>query len=258
MLDIKQIETFYPDSLKPFKKNILREYLQYKILEAMFDSPFGNRLSFMGGTAIHILHGNDRFSEDLDFDNQGLQPDDFKGLVSQIIKRISRQGYNIESRVITKKAFRSYLKFPDILYKNKITRHKQEKLSIQIDMEPQKFRYSKDQFILNKFDVFKRINSVPIDLLLSQKILCVFTRPRLMGRDFYDIIFLLGKTRPNFSYLQKKIGIVNSDTLKKRLHEKCKNVDFNRLAREVSPFLFNSDDAQKVFLFPDYIKQIEF
>lgn len=258
MLDIKQIETFYPDSLKPFKKNILREYLQYKILEAMFDSPFGNRLSFMGGTAIHILHGNDRFSEDLDFDNQGLQPDDFKGLVSQIIKRISRQGYNIESRVITKKAFRSYLKFPEILYKNKITRHKQEKLSIQIDMEPQKFRYSKDQLILNKFDVFKRINSVPIDLLLSQKILCVFTRPRLMGRDFYDIIFLLGRTRPNFSYLQKKIGIVNSDALKKRLLEKCKNVDFNRLAREVSPFLFNSDDAQKVFLFPDYIKQIEF
>lgn len=258
MLDIKQIETFYPDSLKPFKKNILREYLQYKILEAMFDSPFGDRLSFMGGTAIHILHGNNQFSEDLDFDNLGLRPSDFKDLVSQIIKRISRQGYSIESRVITKKAFRAYLKFPGILYDNKITRHKQEKLTIQIDMEPQDFQYSKVQFILNKFDVFQRINTVPVDLLLSQKILCVFNRPRLIGRDFYDIMFLLGKTRPNFFYLEEKLGIRNSDTLKERLLEKCKYVYFDRLARDVSPFLFDPNDAKKISLFQDYIKNIEF
>jgi len=258
MLDIKQIETFYPDSLKPFKKNILREYLQYKILEAMFDSPFGNRLSFMGGTAIHIIHGNNRFSEDLDFDNLGLRPNDFKELVSQIIKRISRQGYSIESRTITKKAFRAYLKFHRILYENRITRHKQEKLSIQIDMEPQNFQYSKDQFILNKFDVFLRINTVPVDLLLSQKILCVFNRPRLMGRDFYDIIFLLGKTRANFTYLEEKLGIRNSNMLKERLLEKCKHVDFDRLARDVSPFLFDPNDVKKISLFQDYIKNIEF
>ena len=134
--------------------------------------------------------------------------------------------------------------------------HRQEKLSIQIDTEPQNFQYSKDQFILNKFDVFQRINAVPVDLLLSQKILCVFTRPRIIGRDFYDIIFLLGKTHPKFSYLQEKIHIGNSDELKKRLLEKCRNVDFNQLAKEVSPFLFNPDEAKKIFIFPDYIKKM--
>ena len=258
MLDIKQIETFYPDYLKPYKKNILREYLQFKILEAMFDSPFGDRLSFLGGTAIHILHGNNRFSQDLDFDNRGMQPHDFKNLVSHIIKRIKRQGFSIESRVVTKKAFRAYLKFPRILYENKITSHKQEKLSIQIDMEPQDFQYSKDQFILNKFDVFQRINAAPIDLLLSQKILCVFTRPRMMGRDFYDIIFLSGKTRVNFPYLEEKLGVKDSKELKERLLEKCKRIDFNRLAGDVSPFLYDPDDAKKISLFQDYIKTVEF
>jgi len=256
MLDIKQIETFYPHSLKPFKRNILREYLQYKILEAVYDSSLGSRLSFMGGTAIHILHGSQRFSEVLDFDNQGLGADDFKGFVSQITKQMTLQGYKIESKVTLKKAFRAYLKFPEILHRNKITRHKQEKLSVQIDTEPQNFQYPKDQFILNKFDVFQRINAVPVDLLLSQKILCVFTRPRIIARDFYDIIFLLGKTHPNFSYLQEKIHIGNSDVLKKRLLEKCRNVDFNRLAKEVSPFLFNPDEAKKLFIFPDYIKKM--
>jgi len=56
MLDIKQIETFYPDSLKPFKRNILREYLQYKILEAVFDS------SLAGETIHSNRHRTSEFS----------------------------------------------------------------------------------------------------------------------------------------------------------------------------------------------------
>jgi predicted nucleotidyltransferase component of viral defense system len=258
MLDIKQIETFYPDFLRPFKKNMLREYLQYKILEVLFGSDYGNRLSFMGGSAIHVLHGNNRFSEDLDFDNLGLLPNDFNEIVSQIVKRLSLQGYNIESKVVIKKAFRAYFKFSEILYENRITKHKHEKLSIQIDTEAQNYQYSKDQFVLNKFDVFQRINAVPIDLLLSQKILCIFTRPRLMGRDFHDILFLLGKTTPDFSYLGEKLDIEDSVTLKKRLLEKCSQVDFNQLARDVIPFLYNAEDGRKISLFLDYIKNIEF
>ncbi len=257
MLDIKQIASFYPKSLRPFKKNILREYLQHKILEAVFNSPAANYLSFIGGTAIHIIHGSHRFSEDLDFDNLSLNPDGFNKLVSQIKKSMSRQGYHIESRVVIKNAFRAYLKFPEVLYRNKITRHKQEKLSIQIDMEPQNYHYSPDQFILNKFDVFQRINAAPIDLLLSQKILCVFMRPRIIGRDFYDIIFLLGKTQPDFSYLQDKIHIRNGKELKSRLREKCKDADFDRLAKDISPFLYNPDEADKIKMFPEFINQVD-
>jgi len=67
MLDLKQIESFYPEYLRAFKRNLLREYLQYKILEVIFDSRFGEKLSFMDGTAIHIIHQNTRFSEDLGF-----------------------------------------------------------------------------------------------------------------------------------------------------------------------------------------------
>ncbi|GFP25527.1 hypothetical protein HKBW3S25_01007 [Candidatus Hakubella thermalkaliphila] len=47
MLDLKQIELFYPESLRPFKRNLLLEYLQYKILEIIFDSEFGEKLAFI-------------------------------------------------------------------------------------------------------------------------------------------------------------------------------------------------------------------
>ena len=77
MLDIKQIESFYPEYLRSFKRNVLQEYLQYKILEIVFDSKFGEKLSLMGGTAAHIIHGSTRFSEDLDFDNLGLTKKEF-------------------------------------------------------------------------------------------------------------------------------------------------------------------------------------
>lgn len=33
MLDMSQIESFYAEPIRVFKKNILREYLQYKILD---------------------------------------------------------------------------------------------------------------------------------------------------------------------------------------------------------------------------------
>lgn len=64
----KEIEQFYPENLKPFRKNILREYLRFKILEIIFYSKQADKLSFIGGTALSIIYGNSRFSEDLDFD----------------------------------------------------------------------------------------------------------------------------------------------------------------------------------------------
>lgn len=258
MLDIKQIETFFPEPMRAYKKNLLREYLQWKLIEVIGDSPNALKMAFMGGTAIHILHGNNRFSEDLDFDNLGLNQKDFYRLVEHVKKRISLLGYEVETKIHVDAAFRVYLKFPWVLYENKISRHKKEKLIIQIDMEPQNFPYEPEKKIISKFDVFLRIQAVPEDLLLSQKILCVFKRPRLMGKDFYDIVFLLGKIRPNYAYLVNKLNIQSPDDLKKRLIKKCQNVDFEKLARDVRPFLFNPDDTKKVLYFPDYIKELEF
>lgn len=257
MLDIKQIETFFPKPLRIYKKNLLREYLQYRLIEAIGDSPSAIKMAFMGGSAIHILHGNNRFSEDLDFDNLGLSREDFKKLIENVKRRISLHGYKIETRIHVDTAFRVNLKFPRILYENKISSHKQEKLTIQIDTESQNFSYTPEKKIINKFDVFLRIQTVPEELLLSQKILCIFKRPRLMGRDFYDIIFLLGKTQPNFDYLREKLNIQGPHELKKHLIEKCRDVDFERLAKDVKPFLFNPDDTKKVIYFPEYIKNLE-
>ena len=96
MLELEQIASFFPAQLRPFKLNLLREYLQYKILEALSQADTGNTLMFMGGTCIHLIHANPRFSEDLDFDNRGATRRDFETLAKGVERTLSLEGYNIE------------------------------------------------------------------------------------------------------------------------------------------------------------------
>lgn len=256
MLELGQIESFYPESYRAFKKNILREYLQYKILEILFDSNYANKLAFMGGTSIRIICGSNRFSEDLDFDNFDLTQEEFKELSEIIQNRLTLEGHAVEIKAVFKNAFHSRIAFLNILYENGISKHKDEKLMIRLDTEPQRTEYEPDKTIINKFDVFTRINVVPTDILLAQKLFAILNRKRTMGRDIYDAIFLFGRTRPDFGYLRSKADINHQADLKKRLLSRCEELDFEQLSRDLEPFLTNPSDTKKILLFSEYIKKI--
>jgi len=252
MLNLKNIESFYPQHLRHYKRNILREYLQYKILEIIFDSPYGDGLSFMGGTAIQFVHGNTRFSEDLDFDNLSLKASDFENMTQLIVRQLKLSGFKIQTKTNLGDVCRSYIRFSDVLFDLGLTGHKEEKIMIQVDAQPQRFLYSPDKVILNKFDVFLRINVVPIDILLSQKFYAALDRPRAMGRDFFDIVYLSGMTKPNYSYLTAKTGIEDAKQLRIRLLKHCKDLDFKQLALDVEPYLYMPGDVKRVILFPEF------
>lgn len=257
MLSLKEIESFYPANQKIFKRNILREYLQYKMLEIIFDSKFAEKLSFIGGTAIKIIHSNNRFSEDMDFDNLGLTEEGFKQVTMLVQKKLEFEGYTVEIKNIFKGAYRCYIRIPKILYESSLSSHKEEKILIQLDTEPQGFEYLPDKVIVNKFEVFSRINVTPIDILLAQKIYAIFNRKRERGRDFYDTVFLFSKTKPNFDYLKLKLEINNMDDLKNKLLLKCSKFNFKYLAKDVEPFLITPGDSKKVLFFCDYIKNVD-
>ncbi|MCL5069764.1 MAG: nucleotidyl transferase AbiEii/AbiGii toxin family protein [Actinobacteria bacterium] len=256
MLELEQIESFYPENLRSFKKNILREYLQYKILDIIFDSVFGSRLVFMGGTALRIIYGNKRFSEDLDFDNLGLDLKDFETLSDIIQKKISLEGYETELSVKKRGAYITQLKIKNLLYDYDLTSHSEQKIIIGIDAESQGFDYKADNKIINKFDVFTMVNVVPKDILLSQKIFSVLNRNRILGRDLYDIIFLLGMTKPNKDYLISKIGKGDIESIKKLLISKTSKLNIAQISHDVKAFLFDQPDLKKIELFSEYIKNL--
>ncbi len=258
MLSLANIEKYYSEVERPFKRNILREYLQYKILEIIFNSKIGQGLAFLGGTALRIVHGNNRFSEDLDFDNFGLTEEQFTSLVHEVKRGLELQGYEVEIKNVFKGAYRSYIRIPNVLFDNNMSDLHNEKIMIQIDTAPHDFDYKRDLKIINKFDVFTQIYTTPIDILLSQKIYAALNRSRAKGRDFFDIVFLLPQVKPNYEYLKKKLNIDDGRELKEALLSKTGEFDFNELAKDIEPFLINGGDSKKIKMFREYIGQFEF
>jgi predicted nucleotidyltransferase component of viral defense system len=257
MLMLDKIEQQYLPHLRPFKKNILREYLQYKILEIIFESKLSLKLSFLGGTVLRIVHENDRFSEDLDFDNFGMTKSDFVFLSDEIKKGLENQGYEVEIKNIFKGAYRCKIKLPGVLFNNKLSNLREEKILIQIDSVAHDFDYKPDKKNLNKFDVFTEIFTTPIDILLSQKIYAIFERRRPKGRDFYDVVFLLSLTKPDYKYLDLKLKISSPAVLKQRLLKYIKDLDFDDLAQDVKSFLIRPQSSKKVKMFKEFIKQAD-
>lgn len=256
MLSLDQILSQYPQEQRQHKRNILREYLQYQILDLIFSHGESKKLTFLGGTALRIVHGNSRFSEDIDFDNFKLGPEQFCSIAETVKKGLEQRGLSVSTKEVTKGAFRCYIKFPQLLYDLGLSGYKEEQVLIQFDTEPQHFQFTPEIFILNKFEVFSQIQVTPRDVLLSQKLHTAFNRKRAMGRDFYDIVFLLGLgTKPNLDYLNTRLSLSSTQEIRDYVLEKSKTLDFKALAKDVQPFLFNPADAKKVALFADYIGQ---
>lgn len=257
MLTLPEIEKFYPEPLRAHKRFLLREYLQHKILQIIFDSEYATNLAFLGGTCLRIVYGNNRFSEDLDFDNFKIDQSVFESTASIIQQELSKEGYTVEMKTVYKGAYHCFIRFPELLYREGLSGHLEEKILIQLDTEPQDFEFVPEPYLLNRFDVFTQILITPKDLLLAQKFYAILNRPRNKGRDFFDVIFLLSLIdQPNYDYLKMKLNITRASDLKARVIERCDQLDMQEMAKDVAPFLFNPSDVKKILHFPDYLKQV--
>jgi len=257
MLSIEEIKNQYPSDIHKFERGLLREYLQFLILEIIFSSNISTKLSFLGGTCLRIVHGTKRFSEDLDFDNKNLSSDEFTSLAKTIEVELQRQGFDVETTITERKAIHCHIKFSNILFENKLSDIKTEKIDIQIDTFDQGYEYESELYLLNKFNVFKQIRITPKSIILSQKLWTITQRNRSKGRDYYDIIFLLQNTKPDMGFLNLKFGTSNWNETRTKILESIKDVDFEVLVKDVQPFLLDIEESKKILLFRDYLKQIE-
>ena len=227
------------------------EYLQYEILRSIFRHTA--KLSFIGGTALRIIFNSKRFSEDLDFDNFGLNENDFADLSGKIQKDMNMLGFTVEFKNVYKGAYHCYFHFSDILYRYGFSPHVSEKILVRVDTVIQDYPVQPSVSTLNNFGIFFQARHNPPDILLSQKMIAALERKRGKGRDFFDITFLLGFTSPHVEYLRHKIGIKTLPELKERLLARCAEIDFEKMAGDVENFLFNREDRIRITKFRDYI-----
>lgn len=257
MLDFQQIKDQYPGNLQRFERVILREYLQYKILQAVFDSHHASKLAFLGGTALRIIYGNNRFSEDIDLDNFGLSWAEFEEVIQKVQRFMELEGFEVEIRNVAKDAYRCYLKIPELLYEQGLSPLQGEKMLIQVDTTAQGYEYKPETILINKFDVFTEIRVTPLDILLAQKIYTAVNRKRPKGRDFYDITFLFSRAKPNMGFLKQKMGVDTPESLRKEISARITEYDFKNLSDDVSPFLVNQADTKRVEKFREFWENVE-
>lgn len=256
MINLENIKLYYSDKEKKFEQFILKEYLQYQILNIIFKSSYSDKLAFLWWTAIRLIYNSTRFSEDLDFDNFWLTEKDFEKLSLHIKKEMNLLWYEVDMRNVYKWAYRCYIRLPKILKELWFSNLDDEKILIQIDTVKQEYIYNFDKKILDKFDVYKLINVCPVDIILSKKIHALIERKRVKWRDFFDIVYLYKFTKPNFDYLGNKTWIKNNDELKNKLRDFIKDLDLKEIANDVKPFLLNIDELNRVLNFWDFIESI--
>jgi predicted nucleotidyltransferase component of viral defense system len=257
MLDFEQIKDQYPENMQRFERAILREYLQYKVLQAVFDSNHASKLAFLGGTALRIVYRNNRFSEDIDLDNFGLSWIEFEEVIQKVKRFMALEGFEVEIKNVAKGAYRCYLKFPALLYEQGLSPSQEEKILIQLDTTAQSYPYKPEIILINKFDVFAEIRVTPLNILLSQKIYTAVNRKRPKGRDFYDITYLSSRTKPDMGFINQKLGVGTAERLRKEISARITDYDFKHLSEDVSPFLINLEDIKRVEKFREFWDKVE-
>ncbi len=262
MLSLKEIKNNYPENLQIFKRHMLREYLQYKILEIIYSSKTGNELVFIGGTALRIVYGNRRFSEDLDFDSKGIGFEKFKSLSNEITKGLERQAIEVQTnpKKTESGAFVNELKIINLLHKEGISPHEGEKLTIKVDAADQKYDFEPNIYTLDKFDVYIKIKVAPMDLILAQKFYCLLNRNRVMVRDLFDISFLIENKevkKPDFDYLRGKMKSLSEDDsiaaeeLKTKIEKELSWDDLKDKTGDLKNLLMNPSHISRIENFKD-------
>lgn len=248
MLTLDQILSYTRSS--KISKNILTEYYQHELLGSIYSQSSSENYSFIGGTAVRICYGGSRFSEDLDFDTSNLE--DFDHLLIDTIADMQAKGFIIESRIVHKGAYHCYIKFPDVLKNFDISGYEEEKLLLKVDATSTDKLYTSNN-VVNKYGIFQTIKVAPASTILSKKLITITERKRPKGRDLYDVTYLWGMTEPDQDYLKHTADLSLKDQLN-HLAKFVDTLDLKSLAVDVSPFLMNPNDIDRVLHFDEFLK----
>ena len=214
-------------------------------------------MSFIGGTNLRLIQGIDRFSEDLDFDCKDLSEDEFMAMTDSVVQYLRQNNMEVETRDKPNPhltAFRRNLYFPQMLFDMGLTGHRDERLLLKIEAQDQCVQYQPVVANINRMGFFFGIQVPPVDMLCAMKFAAILARQK--GRDFYDAIFLLSKTKPNLDFLRARTGISSIEELKDTVTKKLQEVDLNQKKRDFVHLLFNASNADRILQFPTVVESM--
>ena len=245
----------------------LREILQEIVLLGLYRAGFFDHAVFYGGTALRILYGLDRFSEDLDFSLLKADKNfDLAVYEKSIVETLKTFGFEVNIQLknqegVIKSAFLKgntaqhllNIKAPDDVIA-KYGQGRLVKIKFEVDTEPPLAFQSekKTQLLPAPF----MIHSMTLSSLFAGKvhaILCRNWTSRPKGRDWYDLVWYISHGYSvDLKHLnarlqqscdwQKKEGISLDEELTESsvlalLKKRIEALDITSAKRDVEPFV---------------------
>ena len=195
---LEKLSKQYHTSVFP---NVIREYSQHLFLSALYKLPEARQMLFKGGTALRIIYGSPRFSEDLDFSLFGVESGKVKRFVEKLfvntLTSVEQMGVKVELGHKSDRTSGGYFgtakfglsQYPPVGVEVNVSARNEDEPASELDS------------IANDFVPTYTIIHLAEKDIVEEKVFGALLE-RKKPRDFYDLYFVMRKGM--FSIEQKK------------------------------------------------------
>lgn len=264
----------------------LREVLQELALLGLWRSKFFEKAAFYGGTALRILYGLDRFSEDLDFSLLKPMADfELERYSAALEKELAAFGFTVsvekKNKSVETAVQSAFLKAPTVSQLlviqagDEIVRQippgQIVRIKLEVDTDPPGGFKTENKFLLQPIPFSVRSYTLP-DLFAGKMhaLLCRRWKNRVKGRDWYDLVWycthypklhlahLEARMRQSGHWEQEES--LDADSFKLLITETIEKLNVDSARDEVFPFV-REPAALEVWsreFFLDVVRRIDF
>ena len=250
----------------------LREITQEIILMELSRHDFFSKAEFHGGTALRILYGLQRFSEDLDF--ALLKPDSNFSLLpylNHVAIGLRAFGYDFEIQDrskadnAVKKAFLKDDSLGKVLVFKNTGAVKKMIIKIEVDSNPPLGAMTEIKQLI--FPSVFNITTKNPESSFSGKLHALLCRKYVKGRDWYDLIWYVAqKTKINYDLLRNALYQngpwenqycdIDGQWVVNALNQKIETIDWLRATHDVMPFIKPFDQSSLALWGKDFFHDL--
>lgn len=241
----------------------LREILQEIALLGLWRSKFFEKAAFYGGTALRILYGLDRFSEDLDFSLLEPMADfNLEGYSAALEKELRAFGFevSVEQKIksVATAVQSAFLKSDTVKQllviqagaeiARQIPPGQVVRIKLEVDNDPPGGFATESRYLLQPLPFSVRSYTLP-DLFAGKMhaLLCRRWKNRVKGRDWYDLVWYCARhPQLHLAHLEQRMRQsghwssakpFTTDDLRRHLKQTIEGLDVDQARREVLPFV---------------------
>jgi predicted nucleotidyltransferase component of viral defense system len=244
----------------------LREILQEIVLLGLWRSKFFEKAAFYGGTALRVLHGLDRFSEDLDFSlmqpNADFNWDPYTRALERELAAFGLEvSVELRNKAVSRPIQSAFLKAntlnqllvietPMALARS-IPKNQLLKIKLEVDTDPPPGFETETRYLLMPIPFAVRVFT-PSDLFAGKMhaVLCRRWKSRVKGRDWYDLVwFATHHPQLHLDHLEERMRQtdhwtgtepLSEATFRQQLGQAIESVNIKQACQEVEPFVKDS------------------